>query len=184
MKPVRCPFTIVVDVQEKQPFTFTGIAADANQKGRQIVVETIYKSLGVSHGDYSIEGLESEVAIERKSIEDAHGTFLGWGERRERFERELQALANFPCAVVVLECNLNEMVETAPSHGVKTAKENAKILFRQVLAWQQDYRVPWIFCNGRRMAEITTFRILERYYRKQREQKRKEQSIDKQLSLL
>jgi len=169
---------------EKQPFTFTGLIADADRNHRPLEIQTIVRALGTSCGDYSISGLEDQVAIERKSIEDAHGTILGWGERRERFERELSTLAGLPCSAVVVECTFNDLVELAPEHGVKSASENAKTLFRQVLAWQQDYRVPWVFCRGRRMAEIATYRILERYWRKVQYEKRKSVKVEKQLALL
>lgn len=184
-KPVLCPFTVAIDVQEKQPFSFTGLAADADRKRRLIEVPTIWKPLGVARGDYSISGLEASCGIERKSLEDAHGTILGWGDRRERFTRELETLATLACSAVVLECTLNQLIESAPQHGVKPAETNAKILFRQVLAWQQDFRVPWIFCDGRRMAEIVTFRLLERYWRKvEWERKQAEKQLESSLQEL
>jgi DNA excision repair protein ERCC-4 len=44
-------------------------------------------------GDYSIAGLESLFAVERKSISDLVGCCVGQG--RERFERELHRLRGF-----------------------------------------------------------------------------------------
>lgn len=180
-KPLICPFTIAIDCQEKQPFSFTGLAG---RQGRTLQVPTVWKSLGTSHGDYSIEGLEFGVGIERKSMEDAHGTFLGWGERRARFERELEMLSTFSCSAIVVECTLSDLIENAPSFGVKSAAENAKTLFRTVLAWQFDFRVPWLFCKDRRMAEIATFRVLERHWRKRKDAERKESRIERELAEL
>lgn len=40
------------------------------------------------------------------------------------------------------------------------------MIYRSLLAWQQDYRVQWAFCESRRMAEITTFRWLYRWWEK------------------
>jgi hypothetical protein len=35
-----------------------------------------------------------------------------------------------------------------------------------VLAWQQRFvRVHWLFMGSRRLAEVTTLRVLERFYR-------------------
>ena len=118
------------------------------------------------------------VLIERKSLDDAHGAFLGWGRRRERFELELENLASFDCAAVVVECSFATLISGAPSRGKKTRGENAKILHRQILAWQQDYRVPWHFCDDRRLAEITAFRILERFWKKRNHQKQLRQVSD------
>jgi len=161
---VACPFLILIDELEKHPFCFRGMSADSDQHGLPVIVTTEFRSLGVSMGDYSIDGYVGQCHIERKSMDDAHGTILGWGERRERFVRELETLAEIDCAAVVVECTLADLIQNAPSRGKKSQQENAKILFRQVLAWTQDYRVPWHFCDGRRLAEMATFRILERYW--------------------
>lgn len=163
------PFTVLIDAQEKQPFTFQAIRGDAPDYA-PLVVPVEWRSLGVAMGDYSIDGYEGQCHIERKSLEDAHGTFLGWGERRDRFDRELKHLAAIDCAAVVVECSLTALLAEVPQWGKRTTEENRKSLHRSVLAWQQDYRVPWHFCDTRRFAEITTFRILERFWRhKQRE---------------
>lgn len=164
------PFTVLIDSQEQQPFTFRGITQDAAKAHRPLIVPIEWRYLGASMGDYSLIGYEGRAHIERKSPQDAAGTILGWGEHRDRFERELANLAAMECSAVVVECSLGSLVEFvrhSPPRGKKTPDENAKILYRQVLAWQQDYRVPWIFCDSRRLAEITTFRTLERFWRKQ-----------------
>lgn len=164
-----CPFTILVDSQEQHPFTFQGIMQDATRKNRPLIVPTEWKALGHGWGDYSIVGYEGRAHIERKSVADAASTFLGWGDHRDRFEAELNNLAAIECAAVIVEATLGDLVayvRGAPPRGRKTPLENAKILFRQVLAWQQDYRIPWIFCNDRRGAEVACFRVLERFHRK------------------
>lgn len=179
---VTCPFTVIVDVQEKHPFTFTDLSADSDREYRPLIVPTVCRALGVSMGDYSIDGYEGQCSIERKSLEDAHGTFLGWGERRARFEREIANLSEMECSAVVVESSFLSLIQQAPSRGKKSAQENAKILMRQVLAWQQDYRVPWVFCDGRRLAEIAAFRILERFWRKSQERVKQREKREAQLS--
>lgn len=162
-------FTVLVDSQEKIPFTFGYIMTDATKDGAvPLIVPFKVRSLGIGRGDYSIDGMEGRVHIERKSKEDAHGTFLGWSERRERFERELEILSGMESAAVVVECSLDELL-MVPARGKKTTEENAKILHRTIISWQQDFVVQWCFCGSRRMAEMTTFRWLERFWRKQQE---------------
>jgi hypothetical protein len=166
-KAIVCPFTILVDADEKHPFTFTGIRADAKQNNRPMAIRTTAKHLGNSHGDYSVEGLEGWVHIERKAESDVQGTVLGWGDRRERFVRTLEYLAELPSSAVIVECSFAQAIATCRDTPNKSSKENQKIFFRQTLAWMDDFRVPWIFCDDRRMAEVTTFRWLERQWRKQ-----------------
>jgi len=186
-RPIVVPWIALIDSGEQYPFRFVGLKADSDDDYRPLLVRTEQKHLGTSMGDYSIAvplgdssqvgsvpftGMMSrdyyigQVSVERKSLEDAHGTILGWGERRERFERELASLAAMRMAAVVVECSFGVLLANAPEWGVKTAAQNRKILHRQVLAWQQEYRVPWLFCDNRGLAEVTTFRLLERFYRK------------------
>lgn len=161
-----CPFTVIIDTHEQMPFTFQGFRRDAKNDRRPLVVPIVHESLGDHHGDYSIRGFEDQVSIERKSMSDAHGTFLGWGERRQRFEEELEFLAGLDCAAVVIECTRGQLLNV-PARGSKSTQENGKILMRQVMAWEQDFRVPFVFCDERRLAEVYTFRLLERFFRKQ-----------------
>lgn len=168
-----CPFTIIVDSDEKQPFTFQGIRDD---RKRPLIVRTISKHLGNSHGDYSVEGLEGWVHIERKSQSDVQGTVLGWGDRRERFVKTLEYLAELPSSAVVIECTLGTAIATCRDTPNKSAATNSKIFSRQVSAWMDDYRVPWVFCDDRRHAERVTFRWLERQWNKAKAERKAAQA--------
>lgn len=163
---IPMPFTILVDSQEKGPFRFDGIRArsfvDARQRIYKPAVE--WKYLGVGMGDYSLAGFEGRIAIERKSLEDAHGTLLGWKARRDRFKRELANLADMESAAVVIEASLGQVLAEAPEWGKKSAADNRTALYGTILAWQQEYRVPWIFCDDKELAALTAFRLLERFW--------------------
>lgn len=180
---VVTPFTVLIDSDEKQPFGFQGMRSDANQKNRPLIVRTARKHLGDTHGDYSIEGLEGWAHVERKSMSDAQSTVLGWGGGRERFSRTMEYLAELPCGAVVIECTLAAAIKDMPSYGSKTVSQNQKAFYRTVLAWQIDYRVPFIFCDDRRLAEVTAFRILERQWR-HKHAERKRAAIDAALNEL
>jgi hypothetical protein len=187
--PIACPFTVLIDVQEKHPFPFTGFRTGSTLGHRPIDVPTKVKSLGVSHGDYTIEGFEDAISIERKSIDDAHNTILGWGEHRERFGRTLDYLEGIEFGAVVVECTLGELLAKAPDRGRKTHEENKFLLNQQYCAWLLKYRaVKWIFCDSRRLAEIETFRLFEKFYayklRTKKEAEKKASQTAQQFSLL
>lgn len=189
--PEFCQFTILVDTAEQAPFTFQNIYADADRHGRELVispgVNLVRQCLGRhpnSLGDYSLQGFVGRCHVERKSMDDAHGTILGFTKkvdgvpqsdfgRRERFERELANLANIEAGCVVVECSLGELLQSAPEYdlGRKTGRCNRKILSRSINAWLQDYGVPWLFCDDRRHAELATFRWLERFWKKHKPKK-------------
>lgn len=173
--PIACPFVVVIDSAEQQPYTFQNLRADADKKNRLLIVDIEWRCLQRypnSLGDYSftsptICGI-GRCHVERKSMEDAHGTILGWDGRRERFERELENLSRLDAALVVVECSLETLCRQAPTHK-QTAQQNSKTLHRSIIAFQQDYSVRWLFCDTRRLAEQTTFRFFERYWHKQHE---------------
>lgn len=181
-EPYTTPYTILIDTAEQQPFTFQGFHADADRDYRPLAVRTRWESLGrhpYSLGDYSLDGYVGQVHVERKSLTDCQGTILGWPDdhdergRRERFRSEMANLASCRAAMVVVEATFGQVVGTPLEHSTKAPEDNAKILMRTILGLQQDFNVPWLFCDGRRMAELATLRFLERFYKKDQQRKRK-----------
>lgn len=166
---MQCPFTIVIDTAEQFAFDFRGMKADADKNFQLIDVPVVRQCLGrhpESFGDYSIRGAEQSVAIERKSIEDLHSTLLGFSDgHRARFESELANLSKIK-SLVVVEGSLHAVLLAAPEYGTRTAAENAKSIFRSIIALQQDHKVPWMFCDTRDLARHTAFRFLWRYWEK------------------
>jgi ERCC4-type nuclease len=90
----RCPIpaelrpdqvTAVIDTREQCPLDLSPL---------QTVAGTL------ATGDYSVRGLESIVAVERKSLPDLLACV---GTARERFDREIQRLLAYPCRAIVIE---------------------------------------------------------------------------------
>ena len=155
-KPAICPFTVIVDTREQQPYTFLGLKADHKRQWSTLFVPTIRKCLPV--GDYSVVDYESRVVVERKSKSDLWGS-VG---RRSNFERRLERMSEqFDYAAVVIEAELSEILNDPPNFSTITPKN----LNRTILAWRQRYAVDWWFVPGRAFGEAYTFRILERFFR-------------------
>ena len=151
-------FTVAIDDREKLPYAFSGIRADACDGRRPLAVQTVRAHLPT--GDYSIVGHEVDgIAVERKSLEDLFGTL---GQNRERFERELERLSAYRVAAVICEATWETMLGDPPPFSQLLPKT----VHRSVIAWMQRYpTVQWIPMGDRRLAEITTFRVLERYWK-------------------
>lgn len=164
--PLMSPFTVVVDTREQMPYEFAAIHADAAQHRRLIHVPREVRCL--SSGDYSIAGeFESRVAVERKSLADLFSTL---GQGRKRFTAELERLAAYDFAAVVVEATWEMVLGDPPPRS----ELNPKTIYRSVIAWQVRYpRVHWWMCPNRAFAEVTTYRILERFW-KERENKKGE----------
>ncbi len=173
---MRTPFTIFIDTAEILPFRFENIRGDSEHGYDLWEVQTARVALGRhpdSLGDYSISDGIGFCHVERKSREDGHSTLLGFGDgHRKRLERELLNLSKIESAAVVVECSFEDFVCSAPTWGTKSQAENAKNLFRSVLALSQDSRVPWIFAGDRATAEQVTFHWLRRWWEKDRARKR------------
>lgn len=171
-----CPFTIVVDTAEQQPFKFTGITADSDSQYRTYIVKTVHRSLGRhpdSTGDYSIEGYEGVIGIERKSVQDFVATVTEFGEggRLERFRDECQRLSEMDASAIVIEGSLSDVLDVDDSHRKLTASKLKKIVFRLVVALTVDYQVPIMFCDSRPLAERFTFRFFEKYWKRKQEER-------------
>lgn len=176
--PRQTPFTIYIDTAEQLPFAFQGIYGDADTNYDLWDVQTARACLGRhpnSLGDYSVSDGVGHCAVERKSMNDGHSTILGFkDDHRARFEAELANMQNIEAPLVILECSFEEFICCAPETPYKSQAENAKNLFRSVLALQQKYRVPWIFAGDRASAEQVTFHWLKRWWDKHREKIRAE----------
>jgi ERCC4-type nuclease len=160
------PFTVVIDSREQQPYRFDSIRGDHRVNWQRLVVPTVRQTLMT--GDYSIVGLESAIAIERKSTPD----FLACcGRERERFERELERLGKLQYGAVVVEDELGS-IESGLTDGWYRSHIRPASIVASVIAWSQRYGVAFWFCHGRERAETFVFDILERFHRDVAEGKR------------
>lgn len=150
------PYTIVIDTREQLPLAFATPIRWAHEK-HPMAVATVRACL--PSGDYSLLGYETQVAVERKSIFDLFSTL---GQGRRRFICELERLAAYRFAAVVVEAEWSTILQSPPPHS----RLNPKTVFMSVVAWQMRYpRVAWWFVAGRAMGEVVVARLLDRWYR-------------------
>ena len=135
---------IVVDSREQLKFLFA-----------EYPVEVVPGALMA--GDYSLAGLESLVAVERKSLADL---VMCLGRERPRFERELERLRGFESAAVVVESPLADLVA-----GEYRSALNPKAAYESVVAFMCRYRLTFYFAQDRRGAERFTYSFLRHFLR-------------------
>jgi ERCC4-type nuclease len=141
-------FTIITDTREKRPY-----------KWDNSIVGTL------KTGDYTVQGYESQVAIERKSKADAYGS-IGGG--RKRFEREFERLSGYEYAVLVIECTYRDFLIT-PIHS----KLNSKVAINTLYSWSIKYGVNIWFADNREYGKKLVYGLLEMFWRiKENEKKR------------
>jgi ERCC4-type nuclease len=156
-------WTIIRDSREQDPWLFEGISRRV--RGFDIPINIPVAIKGLKTGDYSIEGHEDAITIERKSAADLIGTI---SRGRERFIKELGRMAEMPHSFVVVEADWLEVLKLCQ----ETTCYNPRSLDASVLAFQLRYPTQWIFRPTRFSAMKTAFKILDLYYRKMADVKR------------
>jgi DNA excision repair protein ERCC-4 len=137
--------TIVVDTREQEPYMF-----DFER------VTTVRRALAA--GDYSLEGHEATVAVERKSLDDYVASVVS---AKERFGRELGLLAGYDVACVLVEATLEDILEHRYRAGV-----HPNAVFGATLSIIVGRGVPVFFCGDRQISCRFVEGFLRRYHRK------------------
>lgn len=132
---------VVIDRREQRPYTFPS--------GR---VTTIPGTLPA--GDYSVVGLEGQVAIERKSLADFVNTVVG---DRDRWARELAKLRGYRMAVVVVEADSIDIRSGRWQGGARPATVESAII-----GLTAEWPVKVLLAGDRATAERWTEALLLR----------------------
>ncbi len=125
------PTTIIVDTREQEGYSFDPSLA-----------ATVRRALPA--GDYSVAGLESAVAVERKSLDDFVSTVI---HARERFRNELRKLAGYRAACVVVEAGVLDIL----LHRYR-GEAHPNAVLGNALSIVLDFRIPVFFCSNRQAA--------------------------------
>jgi ERCC4-type nuclease len=122
------PATVIIDTREQEPYSFDPRLATAVRRA-------------LPAGDYSVDGLEACVAVERKTLDDFVSTVI---HNRARFREELRKLTGYQAACVVVEAGLIDVLQKRYRGD---AHPNA--VLGNALSLILDYRVPVFFCTTR-----------------------------------
>ena len=122
------PATVIIDTREQEPYSFDPRLATAVRRA-------------LPAGDYSVDGLEACVAVERKTLDDFVSTVI---HNRARFREELRKLTGYQAACVVVEAG---RIDVLQKRYRGDAHPNA--VLGNALSLILDYRVPVFFCTTR-----------------------------------
>jgi len=135
---------VIVHTREQEPYAFDP---------KRVIVTR--KALPA--GDYSIEGHENLVAVERKTLKDFVSTVI---RSRKRFTRELRRLSDFDDACIVVEADLSDILGGRYRSGA-----NPNAVLGTVLSIIVDFDIPVFFCSDRQAACRFVQEYLRRFYR-------------------
>jgi ERCC4-type nuclease len=137
--------TFIVDTREQEPLSFEPES-----------VAVIRRALPA--GDYSIEGQEDSVAVERKSLADFVSTVI---RGRERFHKELKRLADYESACIVVEADLADIIE-----GKYVSGAHPNSVLGAAISIIVDFGIPVFFCGSRQAACRFVEAYLLRFHKK------------------
>jgi len=128
--------TAVIDTREQLPLDLSPLGTVAGT---------------LSTGDYSVAGLETLIAIERKSLPDLLSCV---GQERERFDREVQRLLAYPVRAVVVEATWLDL-----ERGEWRSRVTPAAAVGSVLGWTAN-GVPFLLVGDRAAAGRTVAKML------------------------
>lgn len=137
-------FRIIIDTRERAAYSFP--------------CQTIRKKLEA--GDYSIEGFERRVAVERKSLTDFAHTVI---HDFERFAAELDKLAGMEAASIVVEADLDAVLRNQHAESLRAVSPAALLGFAVHIGLRWGVPVHW--CGSRQAAVAFTEAFLRMFVR-------------------
>ena len=132
-------FTIIVDTREQQPWIFKDYAK-AHKK--------------LDTGDYSIEGLENTLTIERKKSSSEFATNVV----ESRFKDVVMRLSQFKYSFILLEFDMQDLLDypvgsTVPKRMWDKVKITPAFLIKHILELQLNHNIKIMFCGNAENAE-------------------------------
>ncbi len=148
-------FTVLIDTREKQPWDF--LSSDV--LGREFVK--------LDAGDYTIDGLEDVLAIERKR----HVAELATNVTEKRFHKWLERMALRRFKYILIECDLQNVVDypvgsTVPRKLWSKLRITGSYLMKCISQIQVKYGIHVVFCSNANTAAHLATNIMKRVVEK------------------
>jgi len=150
------PLAIVVDSREQAPYDFARFNVGVVR-------------VGLRTGDYSLPGMETLVAVERKALDDLIGCLT---VGRDRFERELDRARGMACFAVVVEASMEDVAR----HRY-TSRMSPHAALQSILAFQVRYSVPFVWAGSRQGGEYVTHWMLQKFRREHEDRQAEAQAV-------
>lgn len=152
-------FTIIIDTREQQPWTFEHYTT-ASRK--------------LDTGDYSIEGLEDIICIERKkSVTEVANNIT-----ESRFIDVVDRMSKYKYAFLLLEFDLEQVLNypigsNLPRRLWDKVKITPAFIIKHILELQLSHNIKVLFCGSQSDAEKMAEYILKKVHYIERVQQQK-----------
>lgn len=124
-------------------------------RGKEAEAKIVMKKLAT--GDYSLEGYEQEIVIERKRINELFGNFAG---DRERFMREVERMGKISYKFLLIEGSFKDLVQMKKVPG----KVSVKLVVATLISLMIKHNIKVVFAGNPKLAEQLAYRILIKFF--------------------
>ena len=147
-------FVVIQDTREKNGWNFDIYDS---------CIGTLSK--GLKTGDYTIEGREDFLIIERKAT--TAELALNLGKKRVQFEAELERMMSFQYPYIICEFSESRLMQfprgsSIPKRRWRYLRMNGKFMRKKLHDYEEKYGVEIIFCENRHSAEEKAVEIFEK----------------------
>lgn len=111
---------------------------------------------GLKTADYTIQGYETKVVIERKKT--VSEIALNLGSKFATFKKEFIRMKEFEKAYVLCEFSFDDVLifpamSRLPKRLKAKIKMTGKFILNQINQLEEEFNIPFIFCNNKSQAE-------------------------------
>ena len=152
------PFTIIKDTREQEGYTFESSSSRYHTCNGMITRK-------LDTGDYSIEGLEDKLCIERKAsvVEFANNV----GHDQVRFLKEIERMKEFPYKFMIFEFSLTDLMNfpegsSIPEEDWGKLKVTNKFMLKMIMEFQLFSDIHVLFCDSKKNAKWAVLSIIKR----------------------
>lgn len=156
--PKAPAYTVIKDTREQDGYTFERFSGRYHQCDGMVVRK-------LDTGDYSLEGLEDKICIERKARVSELAINLGKDKRR--FMAEIVRMKDFPFKFLILEFTLADVMDFPERSDIPEEKWSSivitnKYMLKMLIEFQMYDDIHVIFCGNRKNAKLVVSSILKR----------------------
>lgn len=147
---MRNNFTVIIDTREQQPWEFAEYS-------------TAHRKLNT--GDYSIDGLENILCIERKrGIAEIANNIVD-----PRFKDVINRMQQYKYAFILIECDYDQLMTypvgtDVPQKLWSKMKLTPQFILKFISELHIKYNIHVVFCGCPLWAEKTALSIMKRVY--------------------
>ena len=159
-------YTVIKDTREQDGYTFESFTGRYTSCAGMVVQK-------LDTGDYSLEGLEDKLCIERKGR--ISELAINLGKDKARFMREIERMKEFPFKFLILEFSLDDVIKfpegaDIPQSNMSKVKITGKYLLKMLVELQMNHGIPILFCDNKRNAKTminSIFKRINEHYSKE-----------------